>query len=168
MQSMLSADSVCQDLYPVPGAKLVSVTGELNLVNNPENFRGGKIKYCLDFWKELSSDPWIRNTVQGKDLFSFYDFPLQSHFPPPLHFSLRDSQAIDAAMDVFIQQHIVERAAGFCSNIFPRLKKDGSVRIILDLKYLNEYVEYLHFKMETLKDILPLVTDNCFFASIDL
>lgn len=151
---------------------MVSVTGEFHLVNNPENFRGGKIKYYLDLWKELSSDPWIRNIVRGKNLFSFYEFPLQSHIPPPLHFSLRDRQAIDAAMEVFIQQHIVERAAvgssGFCSNIFPRLKKDGSIRIILDLKHLNEYVEYLHFKMDTLKDILPLVTDNCFFASIDL
>jgi len=79
---------------------------------------------------------------------------------------------MDAAMDLFIQQHIVEEAAGgsagFCSYIFPRMKKDGSVRIILDLKHLNEYVEYHHFKMVTLKDILPLVTDNCFFASIDL
>ena len=121
---------------------------------------------------ELSSDPWVTNTVRGKFLFSFCDFPSQSHFPPPLHFSQKDTQAINEAMSMFVQQHIVERApcdlSGFCSNIFPRLKKDGSVRIILNLKYLNEYVEYIHFKMETLRDILPLITHNCFFASIDL
>ncbi len=121
---------------------------------------------------ELSSDPWVTNTVQGEFRFSFRDFPSQSHFPPPLHFSQKDTQAISDAMSMFVQQHIVERApcdlSGICSNIFPWLKKDGSVHIILNLKYLNEYVEYYHFKMETLRDILPLITHKCFFASIDL
>ena len=40
--------------------------------------------------------------------------------------------------------------------------------MILNLKYLNECVEYHHFKMETLKTALNLVTRNCFFGSIDL
>ena len=60
------------------------------------------------------------------------------------------TQALNAAMDVFIHQHIVERAtpgfSGFCSTFFPRLRRDGPVRIIQNLKSLYEYVEYCHFK----------------------
>ena len=159
-------------VHPVPRVKLVPVSGDLVFGNTSLNFRGGKIKSSIVLWKELSSDPWIVNTVQGKNLFSFHDFPSQQCLPPPLHFSQKDKQAVDAAMVSFLQQHIVERAtddfSGFCSTIFPRVKKDGSVRIILNLKHLNVHVEYYHFKMETLQDILPLVTHNCFFASIDL
>ena len=63
------------------------------------------------------------NTVQGKNLYSFHEFPSQRGLPPSLHFSQKDKQAFDAAMVLFIQQHIVGRAtddfSGFCSN-FPQ------------------------------------------------
>lgn len=56
----------------------------------------------------------------------------------------------------------------YISNIFIRPKKDGSFRLILNLKQLNESVEYHHFKMENLKNAITLMTPNCFMASIDL
>ena len=51
---------------------------------------------------------------------------------------------------------------------FCRPKKDGSVRIILNLKKLNESMDYQHFKMETLNHALQLMTQGCYMASIDL
>ena len=36
------------------------------------------------------------------------------------------------------------------SSIFLRKKKNGSYRMILNLKGLNEFIEYKHFKMESL------------------
>ena len=99
---------------------------DLILLNTPLNFHAGQIEQSLPLWQELSDDPWVTDTVQGKFFFSFHDLPPQCQVPPPLHFSQKDTQALNAAMDVFIHQHIVERAtpgsSGFCSNIFPRLK----------------------------------------------
>ena len=40
--------------------------------------------------------------------------------------------------------------------------------MILNLKQLNKNVEYHHFKMETLRNDLALVTPNWFFCSLDL
>ena len=40
--------------------------------------------------------------------------------------------------------------------------------MILNLKSLNKSVEYHHFKMETLKNALALVTPNFYFCSLDL
>lgn len=49
-----------------------------------------------------------------------------------------------------------------------RLKKDGSYRLILNLKPLNEFVSYYHFKMDTIQTALKLMRPGCFMASVDL
>ena len=54
------------------------------------------------------------------------------------------------------------------SPIFLRPKKDGTQRMILSLKKLNEEVTYHHFKIETLATALLLVREGCFMASLDL
>ena len=46
--------------------------------------------------------------------------------------------------------------------------KDGSFRLILNLKSLNKDMEYHHFKMETLQTAITLMHPQCWFASIDL
>ena len=56
----------------------------------------------------------------------------------------------------------------YISNIFIRPKKDDSYRLILNLKNLNQFVQYHHFKMENLKSAITLMSPNCYMASIDL
>lgn len=67
---------------------------------------------------------------------------------------------------------IIEKAtdftSGYISNIFTRPKKDGGHRMILNLKPLNNDIEHIHFKMDTLKSAINLVKKDCYFASIDL
>ena len=57
---------------------------------------------------------------------------------------------------------------GFISNIFIRPKKDGAFRMIPNLKPLNKFVNYHHFKMDTFRTALKLVRSGCFMASVDL
>ena len=54
------------------------------------------------------------------------------------------------------------------SNIFLRKKKDGTYRMILNLKQLNEFIVYRHFKMDSLQAATELMKPGCFMASIDL
>lgn len=67
---------------------------------------------------------------------------------------------------------IIEKANdltyGYISNIFTRPKKDGGHIIILNLKPLNNDIEHIHFKMDTLKSAINLMKKDCYFASIDL
>ena len=56
----------------------------------------------------------------------------------------------------------------FISPIFLRDKNDGSHRLILNLKGLNKYLEYKHFKMQTFQSVLFLIQPDCFMATIDL
>ena len=56
----------------------------------------------------------------------------------------------------------------FISPIFLVPKSEDSFRMILNLKRLNENMPYIHFKMETIKSILTLVTPNCYMAKVDI
>ena len=56
----------------------------------------------------------------------------------------------------------------YFSPIFTRPKKDGSQRIILNLKSLNQHVTYHHFKMDSIWSAIRLMKPNCYMASIDL
>ena len=54
------------------------------------------------------------------------------------------------------------------SNVFLRMKKNESYRMILNLKDFNKNIEKIHFKMETLSNAISLMKQDCFFGSIDL
>ena len=54
------------------------------------------------------------------------------------------------------------------SNVFLRPKKNGSYRLILNLKGLNGGIEYKKFKMEMLESIVKLIRPNCYMSSLDL
>ena len=54
------------------------------------------------------------------------------------------------------------------SPIFVRPKKDGSHRLIFNLKRLNEAVSYHHFKIDTLETAIKLMRPGCYMTSIDL
>ena len=56
----------------------------------------------------------------------------------------------------------------FISPIFVREKSDGGFCLILNLKSVNEVVEYKKFKMEIISTILHLVRPGMFVAKLDI
>ncbi len=56
---------------------------------------------------------------------------------------------------------------GFYSTLFTRSKRDGSCRVIFNLSKLNDFITPVHFKMDTVKDAILLMSPHCYFASID-
>ena len=56
----------------------------------------------------------------------------------------------------------------YISPIFLTPKSDGSFTMILNFKKLNDRMPYIHFKMETIKSVLNLVTPNWCMAKIDI
>jgi len=134
------------------------------------NYQAGGLKACIDKWKELTSDKIIINLLQGVEL-EFDEVPTQWKVPKPYKFDAEKSKLIDTKIQEMLSKGIIERTAAekgqYVSNIFTRPKKDGGIRVILDLSQLNEDIQYHHFKMESLQNALDLVTPNCYMASID-
>ena len=50
------------------------------------------------------------------------------------------------------------------STVFVRPKKDGTHRMILNLKPLNTFVAYHHLKMDTFLTAIKLIRPGCFMA----
>ena len=143
------------------------------LLNTTENFVAGKTGQFKENWYKLTSDTWIRNTINGYEV-EMENQPLQVFQPKPIKFSKDEQNLIDLEIDRFLKCKIIEPVDNsdkneFISNIFFRPKKDGKIRIILNLKSFNEnYLEKQHFKMETLQSAVNAMRPNCFFGSVDL
>lgn len=102
----------------------------------------------------------------------FKKTPHQNFLPNKISFSDKEVNLIQIEIDKLLDKRIISKVCdyytGFISNIFTRQKKDGTVRLILNLKKLNEFIDTAHFKMETPKSAISLITPNCYFASCDI
>jgi hypothetical protein len=88
------------------------------------------------------------------------------------NFAHAEQVIIDVEIDKLLKKGIITpskpESAQFISPIFTTPKKDGSHRVIFNLKTLNKSVAYYHFKMDTLETAIRLMTPCCFMTSIDL
>ena len=105
-------------------------------------------------WKSLTTDNWIISVILGK-IIELEELPVQPYIPSPLQLSLTDSKALNSALAQFVKQKIVElcepiQEDTFYSNVFSIIIRDGSVRVILNLRELNHRIEHIHFKMDTM------------------
>ena len=120
--------------------------------------------------KNITLDEAILYYIKGVKL-EFSRSPVQYSIPREINCSILEKGKIDKEIEKFLQKNIVlanHSDGEFISQIFPRDKKSGDVRIVLNLSRLNEVVKYKHFKMEGLDHALSLMTNGCFFGSIDL
>ena len=139
--------------------------------NTLSNFYAGKLADNLEAWNELTSENWVLHHIEGSTV-ELIEPPSQRYRPHPLRLSASDQRALDGAISDFIDWGIVRPWTASCedifvSTIFPVAKRDGSARVILNLAEFNEFVEERHFKMDTIHDAINLMTQDCFFASVD-
>lgn len=152
---------------------MVSTHYIYELENLMEKFKGGKIalpEYVKE-WEKLTSDPEILQITRG-DVIKFIRDPPAKHQARPCLLSKENEVLIDKEIESMLAQGIIKMTTWepdeYVSPIFPVSNPDGRVRVILNLKVLNRYVEYLHFKMDNIHTVLRCVTPNCYMASIDL
>ncbi len=117
----------------------------------------------------LTSDPEILDIVQGAHI-EFDTIPKQCTLPMTNDFNQAETKLveIEKLLQKGVIQPCIKESDDFISKIFLRPKKDGTHRLILNLKKLNTNVTYHHFKMDTLYLILKLAKKNCWMASVDL
>ena len=144
---------------------------KLGLEAKSKDFVAGQIRFCISEWENITSDSEILKMVSGVDI-EFNQLPVQDQ-PIVNHcLSKQQTAVVDDELSDLLKKGVVRQVGHsdqeYISPIFLVPKKENKWRMILNLKKLNLDVEYQHFKMETLKDALALVTPNCFFCSLDL
>ena len=130
------------------------------------------MRYFSKEWEKITSDKNILQIVENCKIEFVDDIaPTKCKLYEPT-FNLIESEVIDQEIKNLLKMGAVVKAIlgpdQFLSSIFVRPKKNGEYRVILNLKNLNEYVVYHHFKMDTFESAVNLVKENCFMASIDI
>ena len=100
-----------------------------------------------------------------------YGYDIEFELSPPekiskyeINFNEKENCIVSSEVEKMLSNKVIriisEKDVKFVSTIFLRPKRDGNYRLILKLRE--------HFKMETLKSVLTLVTPNCYFGTLDI
>ena len=136
------------------------------------NFRAGTVSENPSFWTKNVHDKAVLRLVFGLSIpisckIEQYRIPREINFPPS------ELELLEQEINKMLLQGVIEPVHNtpengeFISNIFSRPKKDGGLRVILNLKNFNEFVVKSHFKMNTLQTAIDLITPNAYMASVD-
>ena len=126
----------------------------------------------MSAWESLTSDPFILDAIKHYHIEFESEVPYQAQTPRHIYSSLSDKEVIDGEISKLLLKGVIERKCrtgnGIVSNVFVRPKKDGTYRMILNLRSLNEFVNYQHFKTDNILSALKLMRPKCFMTSVDL
>lgn len=133
-------------------------------------FKAAAIPKHISFWKSITSDQYVLNIVKG--LHIEFDKPYVPRDYISCHLNSDDHAHISAEVKSLSSMGVIEKTTHeneeVISPVFLVRKSDDSFRKILNLKYFNQFVKYEHFKMESLDNVLALMTPHCFMTSVDL
>ena len=142
------------------------------LVAQTSCFKSGRLEKFVHCWQKITSDTEILQYIEFDTNIEFDTKPCQTHPPAVKCFSAEENAIISKEVANLLKKAVVVETSHepgeFISSVFVRPKKDGSHRMILNLKNLNKHVQYNHFKMDTLQSVISLMTPNCYMASVDL
>lgn len=136
-------------------------------------FEAGRLKYYSHEWEKITTDSNLLDIVKHCHIeFTDNIKPCQTHTPFQNIFNEKENDIIDKEIQNLLEIGAIKRAQNnkpiFLSTIFVRPKKNGEFRVILNLKELNKFIPYRHFKMDTFESAVYLVSKDSFFGSIDL
>ena len=175
-------------IYPVPRAISAKTTSIVparpshlpsgmfrDFLNFPNNLpQAGQVKHFLATWEQITKDPWVLQVVSGYQI-EFLDNPVQRNTPPPIPCSLDHQTIIDQEVWELLSReavHFVQpdslQEPGFISSLFVIPKKGGGHRPAINLKPLNCFIPYEHFKMESIHMLKDLLKKGDYMVKIDL
>ena len=154
------------------GSLLPRALQKLIAMSSHRDRYGGKVAQHYKFWTTFCNDGTVLKHVGGISI------PLvkkvnQTAPVREIHMNERErkfvrqklQQLIDCGCIVKLNKPIKN---GWLSNIFLRPKKDGTYHVILNLKPLNEFIEYKKFKMPTISNVTCMIRRSYKMISVDI
>ena len=127
---------------------------------------------CQHMRETLSIDSWTRETILGCKL----DFATERLLPPKIFtqrgFTGPREQIVDSMVEDMLRDEAISAIARdevtVSSPLFLVPKQDGTFRPIIDLRYVNGFVQRTHFKMEGWHTLRELCRPDDCLVKIDL
>ena len=131
----------------------------------------GRIQKFLTNWKILTNVKNILNIVKGWEV-PVTSKPVQGRSPNEIKMNKIEERAMDLEIQSMLTKGAIREAIPkpdqFLSNVFVTPKGEDQYRPIINLKGLNRYIPYHHFKMEGLKDVKNLLKKGDWMCKMDL
>jgi hypothetical protein len=124
-------------------------------------------------WRKITANRTVLSYVTGaKILFTSTPSTSLSSFAQP-RFSKEEASQVDQFVEKLVSAQVITvvqpKPHQIISPIFLTTNHDGSLRLIFNMKKINEAcITTTHFKLETLQLILPLIPRGAWFTSWDL
>ena len=125
------------------------------------------------FSETLTNDRYILDIVTSGYKIEFRTEPFQTHpriTPVPKILEKREiiQKEFNSLLENEAIRPVQEIQGEFISTIFLISKKTGGMRPIINLKPLNQFIQTIHFKMETLQTALASIQKDDFLTSLEL
>ena len=79
-----------------------------------------------------------------------------------------ETEIIDSELFKLLSNGVIVNTPDHVSGTFSKTKKNGDYRMILNLKTFNGFLKLKHCKLESVEDALDLITEGCYFGSVEL
>ena len=173
---MLPVHNIVSNTKLVPEKDLEQVHPVIKKLFSPLKIRqnlppAGRLKHFQRAWKLITKDPEILSLIKGYKI-PLLKTPIQDKTPPIPHMSKAQKNLVEIEIETMLRKGAICRtnhAAGeFISNLFLVEKKDGGQRPVINLKHLNQFVPFEHFKMEGLHCLKYMLRKGDFMCKLDL
>lgn len=134
---------------------------------------GGRLTIFAHAWSMFTKDPWVLSTVLHGYEIDFVSSPVQHSMPPDCIMSREMQSVCDSEVKALLDKGAIRAVSlhlsdGFISTMFAIHKKTGGWRPIINLKNLNYFIRYKHFKMEGIDCVKYLLQKRDWMVKIDL
>ena len=142
----------------------------LQCPSSPETL-AGRTRVHLENWRKITSDQWVLEVIQGYRL-ELTGSPEQTHIPSS-ETDRRSANLISDEVQSMLDKgaiHSVQQDAGkgWFSRIFLVPKREGKFRPVVNLRPLNRWIRYRHFKMEGIHIVKDLLKKGDYMTRVDL
>lgn len=133
--------------------------------------KAGRLSLHIEQWQSVTTDEFIINTIKGYKI-PFTGPPKQFQEPHIIKCSKSEESKLDEAVSKLLRSGAISHSQNepdqFVSNIFAVPKSDGGVRLVINLKSLNQFIHAPHFKMEDYRTAQHLLRPNYYMVVLDL
>ena len=131
---------------------------------------GGRLAHFAQNRAKITDDEWVLSLIRKGYRIPFQEHPILS--PDPVLFQQPLSQHLEEEVASLLSkgavEEIIPECPGYYSRIFLVPKKNGKLRLIIDLSVLNHFVHSQTFKIETQRKVKDAVQLNDWAFSLDL
>ena len=156
--------SVCEDALP-------DILWEVEQGEGQVVDLQGRLKRCLSFWEnELDPAPWITSCIREGYKLPLRNLP-EKFSMPNQQSALDHNEFVSQALEELEQNQCIIKTQDpphVCSPLSVVSNRQGKLRLVLNLRYLNQFLWVDKFKYEDLRTAMLMFQRDDYLFSFDL